>query len=1060
MARGTAKGELKTMRKIVRFKGSRWSGPLAAGLSLCLANAPHSFAQDRDIALEGSYPVYTGNAALLCRDVIFYDVNGQEARGTMDCESTKALKPENLRAGKDVAGVKGAASFKDTISVCQSDGETGCILASESFAAVTLLGLEAKIIKGQSAAGVSGQVNLPAIGKTVSTISYGPQASPLQGTLSLPAPNLVRAGTASYGDPSSPLTPSYAPDFPSVANVLASDTVDGVSGTLIDCAVNGAVDCIANNSYKAADLSQLMAGNIKSGVSIAGQLGAYPSAAHPLSGADGTSDLVAFGLAAGTGLYEFFDSAGNRYTGTIADGGTITPGVSNQTINAASSLYRRLIVAGDSDLAALNIQTGTQLFGVTGAFTTSPSTCNSDGAASCLIDGTNYKAMVLAGAVDKILSSQTLGGVTGNVTLPAVGKVLSSTQYGVSGTGLSGTLTLPAANTVLSGSAAYGNPAAQLTPSYSPDFPLALNVRASDTVNGAAGTLDDCSAGNQSGCVTTLTYKSMNLSSAGTDTGLSSANFNATIRTAGSFEFWDAAGARHSVAADTDLTAAKILSGETIFGVTGSVTAAPANCGANGSQSCVATGSYFAATACGANGSNCFVPSYIATTQPLKAISYDAIDAGQASIHTSLTLAGIQGTLPTCATGNTVGCLTTATYKSMDLSSAGSATGLTSSNFNATLATAANFEFWDAAGARYQVAGNSSLSAANVKNGVSLFGVSGNYPSATYPLASDTAATDLTLFATQLTTDGAFEFFDSAGAKYSGSGDSDLFAAKIKNAVALENFGIAGTFTYNCPTGWIKVPGDSDYGTNDFCVMRYEAKNDGSNNAVSQAANPPWDSITQTASITNCRALGTGYDLISNAQWMTIGSNVAAINGNWTGSTVGSGSFFAGHVDNNPTQSCAASSNDSLFYVETDCTNVSSGDSAEQRRTLTLSNNAVMWDLSGNVSEWVNYINIGDKPGATAAFYEYTAVTGTTTTALKDLIPTHAVKAFWSDTWSSAKYIGQFFPGTDGSGGGLRRGGSWSNGSAGGVFGAFLNVAPSVSATAFGFRCSLAAPNP
>ena len=49
-------------------------------------------------------------------------------------------------------------------------------------------------------------------------------------------------------------------------------------------------------------------------------------------------------------------------------------------------------------------------------------------------------------------------GVSGNVILPAVGKVLTGTQYGVSGTGSTGTLTLPSANNVLSGSGTYGDP--------------------------------------------------------------------------------------------------------------------------------------------------------------------------------------------------------------------------------------------------------------------------------------------------------------------------------------------------------------------------------------------------------------------------------------------------------------------------------------------------------------------------------------------------------------------------------------------------------------------------
>ncbi|HYX37812.1 MAG TPA: hypothetical protein VE954_32315 [Oligoflexus sp.] len=476
--------------------------------------------------------------------------------------------------------------------------------------------------------------------------------------------------------------------------------------------------------------------------------------------------------------------------------------------------------------------------------------------------------------------------------------------------------------------------------------------------------------------------------------------------------------------------AAQVRTGNGTYGVAGTATTPTlADCAADGDVSCVAVSPYKAA----------FITGLAA-----KVVSGNTV-AGVAGSATAESHSN-------CTAANQSGCVAISPYLTMNLGSAGSATGLTAANFNATIATSAAFEFWDAVGARHSVTGTSNLSAGNVKSSVAIFGVTGQYPSASYRLASNTAATDLTLFATQLTTDGSFEFFDSAGAQYTGSGDSDLLATNVKNAVAFENLSITGSYvaTLVCPTGWIKVPADSAYGTNDFCVMKYEAKNVGSV-ATSQAASAPWVSITQTSAITACRALGTGYDIISNAQWMTIGANVAAIAGNWSGGVVGTGSLFSGHNDSNPNNACAASSDDGLFYVETDCTPVSTGDTSEQRRTLTLSNSEVIWDLSGNVYEWVNYINLSDKPGATNAYYEYTALTGTTTTALKDLVPTNAVKAFWSDAWNSGKGIGSFYPGTNGSGGALvRGGGGWAEG---GVFRVYLTDSPTTSGLHIGFRC-------
>jgi hypothetical protein len=136
----------------------------------------------------------------------------------------------------------------------------------------------------------------------------------------------------------------------------------------------------------------------------------------------------------------------------------------------------------------------------------------------------------------------------------------------------------------------------------------------------------------------------------------------------------------------------------------------------------------------------------------------------------------------------------------MDLGTV-SGVGLTSANFNTTIAAAPTFEFWTATGARQTVAGDTDLSVGNVKSGIAIYGVTGDYPSATYRLANNTGTDDLTTFITQLTTDGAFEYFDSTGARYTGSGDSDLVAAKIKSGEALENLSITGTWG-PAPTNW------------------------------------------------------------------------------------------------------------------------------------------------------------------------------------------------------------------------------------------------------------------
>ena len=468
----------------------------------------------------------------------------------------------------------------------------------------------------------------------------------------------------------------------------------------------------------------------------------------------------------------------------------------------------------------------------------------------------------------------------------------------------------------------------------------------------------------------------------------------------------------------------------------------------------------------------------------------------------------------------------------------------------------------------------SLLTPAVLKSGTVINAVTGAYPSSSYRLSTNTVDTDLTLFASQITTNGNFEFFDSAGARYTGSGDSDLIPANIRSGVAIESLSLSGTMPAVLPvaptplttnfwtapnrvvltwtntgaagylvvaragaavtfnptratayttgaqgsdtilyvgaaatythTGvtpgtnyfyavysydannfyslaaatatnsatscaglaggtWVLVPGDATYGTSDFCVMKYEAK-DVSSVATSQAALSPWVNISQTAAISACQALGSGYSLISNADWLTLGANIANVASNWSTGSVGTGAINRGHSDNNPGGACAASTDDSLGWVQTDCTaKNSSGDVFNQKRTHTLSNGSVVWDLSGNVFDWTSYVipNVSAKPYGSAdgspvnGSREFTTVnSGLTSMTREELTPTNAQKAFWNDTWASSTYgTGQYYSGTNGSGGALPRGFGWDDGAAAGLFAASLADAPSYSFPYIGFRC-------
>ena len=278
------------------------------------------------------------------------------------------------------------------------------------------------------------------------------------------------------------------------------------------------------------------------------------------------------------------------------------------------------------------------------------------------------------------------------------------------------------------------------------------------------------------------------------------------------------------------------------------------------------------------------------------------------------------------------------------------------------------------------------------------------------------------------------------------------------------------------PNGWIKVPGDSRFGTSDFWVMKYEAKcadasgnlltsPDGGNQTYPNSTNPcnsannkyiasapTGYSLTKIAqgstgtdndAIEYCQSIGS--HLITNNEWQTVAWNVQNNAINWTGGSIGSGQLYSGHNDNVPAYAVQASIDDADGYINT------SDSSGTQKRTLILSNGQTIWDLSGNVWEWTNDTIVGtSKPiGASGAWAQWSAVSdfgGMTQATAGPVDP----------TWNNVQRIGQYYQGTlDAVIYGFIRGGSWSNTSISGVEAMFMNYAPSYSTSqAFGFRCA------
>lgn len=407
----------------------------------------------------------------------------------------------------------------------------------------------------------------------------------------------------------------------SVIDLRKNVAIGGLVGTLdpkpVDCSTNAETGCVTTDSYKSADLSNLLAEKILSGVVIAGTTGSYIPDFPELANVK-TSDTV------------------NGSPGTLAE-------------------------------------------------------CASDGQTSCIANA-NFKAVDMTIAIaTNIKTSTTLAGVSGSFSGAALPDCATDGEVGCT--------------TVAAFKAA--------------DMSVLIpeNIKSGITISGQAGGYPSA------------TYP---LAGATAAADLTAATMNTKLASATAFEFFDSAGNLQSSAGDANLIAGNIESGNTIFGITGSVTASPSGCTSNSEVGCVATSSYKAA---------------------------DLTNLSAGNIKNSISIAGVTGNIietpGNCSSDAEVGCVTVAGYKAADM-------------------------------------GN--VTAGTIKSGTTIAGISGDYPSATFPLSGASVSPDLTLFVTQMTSDGSFEYWDSAGVRRTGSGDSELASSNIKNGVQIESLGITGSF--------------------------------------------------------------------------------------------------------------------------------------------------------------------------------------------------------------------------------------------------------------------------
>lgn len=253
--------------------------------------------------------------------------------------------------------------------------------------------------------------------------------------------------------------------------------------------------------------------------------------------------------------------------------------------------------------------------------------------------------------------------------------------------------------------------------------------------------------------------------------------------------------------------------------------------------------------------------------------------------------------------------------------------------------------------------------------------------------------------------------------------------------------------TVSCSSGFIPVPGDSRFGTNDFCVMKYEAKDVGGV-AKSQPEGLPWRSISQVQANTVASATCEKCKLIGEAEWLTIAHNVMNVSSNWSGGAVGSGYIYRGHSDGSPAAYLEASSSDSDGYFGTGNT------TGNQRRTLTLSNGEVIWDLAGNAVEWTSGQIGSGKPGDPGipgrTWHEWSAIEGSGSMT-PNPFPSFGLPA--ASGWTSTQGLGRVWSDiTESTVRAFARGGSRSNGINAGIYSLNLGNTQNLVSADFGFR--------
>ncbi len=276
----------------------------------------------------------------------------------------------------------------------------------------------------------------------------------------------------------------------------------------------------------------------------------------------------------------------------------------------------------------------------------------------------------------------------------------------------------------------------------------------------------------------------------------------------------------------------------------------------------------------------------------------------------------------------------------------------------------------------------------------------------------------------------------------------------------------------SCPENFIQVPPLGEYSSISFCVAKYEMKKvepegqaeEATARASSLAEGTPWANISQQGALEACQALGEGYDLITNDRWQAIARNIESVRQNWKTGVVGidGEEINRGYFGPSATAAIAAASDDTMACEGTgqEC---SLREWHKNRRTHVLSNGEVIWDFSGNVSEWIKEIHAADGEYGSSTYVsqiedirtERASLGGGPERTAKDQFgPAEDYSTLNDNPWGGLGYAYLISP--DESNKGVFRGASYdeSSNSGPGIFSVNLLESPSTTADNIGFRCT------